>query len=86
MTPRARTPRRRSCASIENQPDVQIVIDLVLKEVTCGSLTVPVDIPEAARQSLIEGFWDTTAQLPANQQKVHSTAAAIPYMNWSIEL
>ena len=71
--------------AVENQPNLPIAIDLARKEVTCGSLKVPVDIPEAARQSLIEGSWDTTAQLLANQQEVQSTAAAIPYMNWSIE-
>lgn len=71
--------------TVEKHPDTQITIDLVHKEVTCGSLTAPVDIPESARQALVEGSWDTTAQLLANQKEIQATAAAIPYMNWSTE-
>jgi 3-isopropylmalate/(R)-2-methylmalate dehydratase small subunit len=71
--------------AVENHPDTQIVIDLMRKEVTCGSLKAPVDIPESARQALMEGSWDTTAQLLANQSEIESTAATIPYMSWSVE-
>ncbi len=71
--------------AVENQPDTQITIDLMNKEVTYGSLKTPVDIPESARQALVEGSWDTTAQLLANQKEIQSTAAAIPYMTWSTE-
>ncbi len=70
---------------VANQPDTQIVIDLLRKEVTCASLKAPVEIPESARQALMEGSWDTTAQLLASQREIQSTAAAIPYMIWSIE-
>lgn len=71
--------------AVASQPDTRIVIDLARKEVTCGSLTAPVEIPESARQALVEGSWDTTAQLLAGREEIQSTAAAIPYMNWSIE-
>jgi len=71
--------------TVEKHPDTQIVIDLVRKEVTCGSLKTPVEVPESARQALIEGSWDTTAQLLANQREIQSTAAAIPYIRWSVE-
>lgn len=71
--------------TVENHPDTQIVIDLLRKQVTCGSLKAPVEIPESARQALVEGSWDTTAQLLTNQQDIQATAAAIPYMTWSVE-
>jgi 3-isopropylmalate/(R)-2-methylmalate dehydratase small subunit len=71
--------------TVANHPDTQIVIDLVRKEVTCGSLKAPVELPESDRQALVEGSWDTTAQLLAGRQEIQSTAAAIPYMSWSVE-
>jgi 3-isopropylmalate/(R)-2-methylmalate dehydratase small subunit len=71
--------------TVEKHPETQIIIDLPRKEVTCGSLKAPVEIPESARQALVEGSWDTTAQLLANRQDIQATAAAIPYMTWSVE-
>lgn len=71
--------------TVANHPNTPIVINLVRKEMTCGVLTVPLEIPESARQALLEGSWDTTAQLLAGQREIQSAAAAIPYMNWSIE-
>jgi 3-isopropylmalate/(R)-2-methylmalate dehydratase small subunit len=71
--------------AVTSHPDTRIAIDLVRKEVACGSLRAPVEIPESARQALVEGSWDTTAQLLANQRDIQSTAAAIPYMAWSTE-
>ncbi len=71
--------------AVESHPDAQIGIDLARKQVTCGPLTAPVDIPESARQALVEGSWDTTAQLLANRQEIESTADGIPYLTWSVE-
>ncbi len=68
-----------------NDSHTQIVIDLVRKRVTCSSLTVTVDISESARQALVEGSWDTTAQLLAGRREIEATAGAIPYMGWSVE-
>ena len=70
---------------VANHPDTQIAIDLTRKEVTCGPFKAPIDIPEAARQALVEGSWDTTAQLLAARNEIQATAAAIPYMSWSVE-
>ncbi len=69
-------------AKVESDSSLTLTVDLEAKTVTCGDLTVDVDIPESSRQALVEGSWDTTAQLLANKPDIEKTAAAIPYMGW----
>jgi hypothetical protein len=38
-------------------------------------------MPEAARQHLLEGTWDTTAELLGARDDIARTAAALPYFS-----
>ena len=67
---------------VEADPSLALTVDLENKTVTCGNLTLDVAIPESSRQALVEGSWDTTAQLLANQTDIDKTSAAIPYLKW----
>jgi 3-isopropylmalate/(R)-2-methylmalate dehydratase small subunit len=68
-------------AMVQDQPQTEIRIDLETKTVIYGEATAAIDMPEAYRMSLVEGSWDTTAQLLANESEIHKTAAEIPYLN-----
>jgi len=70
----------RLMAAVEADPKVEITIDLEQKTLTCGDLVIPIDMPDAARQALVSGTWDTTAQLLANLDVIDKTAAKIPYL------
>lgn len=71
----------RLMAAVEADPQAEINIDLSTKTVTCGDLSIAVDMPEAARQALCAGTWDTTAQLLANLSTIEATAGKIPYLS-----
>ena len=66
--------------SVEHDPDASVVVDLDARQVTSGSTCAPLDIPEAVRQALTEGRWDTTAELLAGRDAIARTAARLPYL------
>ena len=66
---------------VENAPATSMTVDLDTKTATCGNLSVPIDMPESSRQSLVEGAWDTTAQL-LDKDAIAQAVEKIPYLNW----
>lgn len=67
---------------IEAAPDTPVRVDLEQSTITIGGDTYPVEMPEAARRSLVAGTWDSTAALLAGDQAIGATAARIPYLQW----
>ncbi len=67
---------------IEAAPDTPVRVDLEACTITLGGDTWPVEMPEAARRSLVAGTWDSTAALLAGDQAIGATAARIPYLQW----
>lgn len=66
---------------IEANPALIVEADLERKVVTCDGQSYPFDMPDGARKSFIEGRWDSTAELLANQADIERTAKALPYFN-----
>jgi 3-isopropylmalate/(R)-2-methylmalate dehydratase small subunit len=62
---------------------ISFTVDLDRRVVTCtsggGELTVPCDIPDSARNSLVEGSWDTTAELLKNRDAILKKGGDLPY-------
>ncbi len=67
--------------TVDQAPTTSITVDLDSKTATCGDLNVAVSMPESSRQSLVEGSWDTTAQL-LDKKSIAEAAGKIPYLNW----
>ncbi|MFC7227417.1 3-isopropylmalate dehydratase small subunit [Salinirubellus salinus] len=61
-------------------PDGDIDVDVAAETVTYGDTTVDVDVDEAQRKALVEGIWDTTALMKANENAIAETAANLPYV------
>lgn len=71
----------RLMSMVEAQPDVELTLNLEQKQLECGDVRVPIQIPDGARQSFIEGTWDSTTELLAGKGAIAQTAAALPYVN-----
>lgn len=67
-------------AAIEAAPQTPVTLDLVNRQVTCGSLKFPVTMQEGARQSLVTGNWDFLGQLVEAAPQIRATAERLPYM------
>ena len=67
---------------VEAAPDTPVQVDLEQSTITLGGDTWPVEMPEAARRSLVAGTWDSTAALLAGDRAIGAAAARIPYLEW----
>jgi hypothetical protein len=46
-----------------------------------GDLSIPISMPESARQALLTGKYDPIAELLENNQKIEATAASLAYIS-----
>jgi 3-isopropylmalate/(R)-2-methylmalate dehydratase small subunit len=67
-------------ALIERQPAVEIAVDLGTLEVRSGDLRIGISLPDAARDSFLEGTWDATGLLLDRYEDVERTARRLPYV------
>ena len=66
--------------AVETNPGVDVRVDLATKTVTAGGHSYALTMPEGPRTQLMEGRWDSTAELVANREQIQATAARIPYI------
>lgn len=65
---------------IEQTPETEISIDLNNLTVEAGSRSWKAKMPEAYRQALLDGSWDSTAVLAAGAEDIDKVAADLPYV------
>lgn len=65
----------------EVRPRTPFELDLETMTVSVGSLTVPVQLPPAARESFLYGSWDATGLLLERYEEVRAVAARLPYIS-----
>jgi 3-isopropylmalate/(R)-2-methylmalate dehydratase small subunit len=65
---------------VEEHPDAGIDVDVAGETVTYDDEILDVDIPEAMREALVQGIWDSVALLRSNLGAVEETAADLPYV------
>jgi 3-isopropylmalate/(R)-2-methylmalate dehydratase small subunit len=67
--------------AVEADSAAEVVIDLETRKVSAAGRSYELEIPEGVRRQLVEGLWDTTAELLAARADTQATAARLPYMN-----
>lgn len=65
--------------AVEDDPSGEVAIDLESMQVSYGETTVPVTMPESAREALLSARWDPIGELLANESAVDARAEALPY-------
>jgi 3-isopropylmalate/(R)-2-methylmalate dehydratase small subunit len=65
---------------VAENPDGDTDVDVAAETVTYGDTTVDVAVDDAQRKALVEGIWDTTALMKANENAIAETAANLPYV------
>jgi 3-isopropylmalate/(R)-2-methylmalate dehydratase small subunit len=71
---------KKLAAAVAANPQQEITVDLVNKQVRCGAESFPITMQEAAWQSLVTGNWDFLGQLVEAAQQTRQTAERLPYM------
>jgi 3-isopropylmalate/(R)-2-methylmalate dehydratase small subunit len=65
---------------VEAKPTESLTLDLTKKTLTSGDLSIPIELPESNRKSLLEGAWDATGMLLEGAGTVKETAESLPYV------
>jgi 3-isopropylmalate/(R)-2-methylmalate dehydratase small subunit len=68
-------------SAVEKDPGVELRVDLASKTVIAGDRSYPFTMPDGPRMQLMEGRWDSTAELVGNREQIKATAARVPYFN-----
>lgn len=66
---------------VEGDPSAVVTVDLEHEMVLAGTDRCPFEMPAGVRQQLLEGRWDSTAELLAGRDAVRATVAKLPYWN-----
>jgi 3-isopropylmalate/(R)-2-methylmalate dehydratase small subunit len=65
---------------VDDNPDGEIDVDVAAETISYGGQEVGVSVDDAQRKALVDGIWDTTALMKANEQAIAETAANLPYV------
>ena len=65
--------------AVEANPELEVEIDLVNKEVRFGDRTAPIFIREEAREALTEGLWDPIGELLQAGELLDQFDRRLPY-------
>lgn len=65
---------------VQANPTQEVALDLTAKTVTFGETVFPMDMPDGAREALVNGKWDTIGELVSNDSAIDATAATLSYI------
>jgi len=65
---------------VEGAPKSALAVDLEARTLIADGKTLPVSIPENAREAFLSGNWDGTSMLLERFQGVEAVAARLPYV------
>lgn len=68
-------------ATVEEAPETVIDIDLPSRTLKAETVEWTFELPDAYRNALTAGSWDSTSVLMANLENIRQTAERLPYMN-----
>ena len=67
--------------AVARHPERELVLDLDRREVRFGERTIPVRIPDGARQQLLAGTWNATGVLLEAGDEIERVAQRLPYVS-----
>ncbi|WP_411825505.1 3-isopropylmalate dehydratase small subunit [Luteolibacter sp. AS25] len=67
-------------AAVESNPQTEITINLEKMTVSTGEIEFPVNMPESARDALVNGKWDPIQELLENESAIEERAKALHYV------
>lgn len=72
---------RALAAAVEAEPELAVTVDVDQCRVTYGSRSVPVHVPDSAREALISGKWDPIAELLESSSEVAARMKELGYIH-----
>jgi 3-isopropylmalate/(R)-2-methylmalate dehydratase small subunit len=66
-------------AAVDADPALELTVDLRAQEVRFGRERIAAHMPDAPREQLLSGRWDSAGELLEGKAQIATTAAALPY-------
>lgn len=67
-------------ALVAENPAQEVSVDLEAKTVTFGDTVFSMDMPDGAREALINGKWDTIGELASQDAQIDKVASTLAYV------
>jgi len=67
-------------SAVEQQPEAELTVDLETRTIRLGDASYPFTMPDGPRKAFLEGRWDSTVELLANEDAIRRTAQQLPYL------
>jgi 3-isopropylmalate/(R)-2-methylmalate dehydratase small subunit len=64
---------------VQDDPACDITLDLAKGEAVYGDFQIPIQLPEQSRSALVQGTWDSTAELLLALDQIKKIASQLPY-------
>jgi 3-isopropylmalate/(R)-2-methylmalate dehydratase small subunit len=64
-----------------SDPAATLTLDLTAMQVVAGDMAIPVQLPNAARESFLDGSWDATGLLLERYDDVRAVSGRLPYIS-----
>ena len=71
---------RTLMSAVEQDPTIELVVDLATMRVTIGDRSFELSMPAPARDAFLDGSWDATGLLLEDYDAVRALAARLPYV------
>ncbi|MGM0577806.1 MAG: 3-isopropylmalate dehydratase small subunit [Myxococcota bacterium] len=69
-------------AAVQEDPSLEVHVDLRTGTITAGDRTFRGDIPDSAVDALVSGRWDPLAELLSHAEEREQVAERLPYTHW----
>lgn len=67
-------------AAVEADPSIEIEVNLENMKVSYGDATLPISMPDGAREALIKAKWDPIQELLDQEDTISEVAQKLPYV------
>jgi len=68
-------------ALCQQTPSAEFIVDLETMQVTAGEASLPITMPDSARDAFLSGAWDATGSLLERYEEVLGAASRLPYLH-----
>ena len=80
----SRDDRQAIAKAVEENPEIEVVIELEQGRVLVGNATYPISMPQAASDAFLAGEWDPLAMLLDGEKQTQQVFEQLPYTGWAV--
>ena len=76
--------RQAIAKAVEENPEIEVVIELEQRTVRVGEATYTLSMPQAASDAFLAGEWDPLSMLLDGANQTQQVFEQLPYTGWAV--